>query len=62
MNAANLELLLVAQMRLRHHQHANPGHLFEIERAIDEIQGGDTNTHTDCVLRWCAAYLGEVAA
>ncbi len=61
MNALNLELLLVAQMQLRHHPHVNPGHLFEIERAIDEIQGGCANSHTDCVLRWAHAYLAEVA-
>jgi hypothetical protein len=53
-NAQRLELLLVAQQALRSKDaKANRHHLFEIERAIDEIQGGCPNSHTDCVERWC---------
>lgn len=53
-----LEQLLVAQMELRRHPHANPGHLFEVERAIDELTDGWPNAHTACVEAWVAGYIG----
>lgn len=52
-----IEALLVAQMRLRHHPHVNPGHLFEVERAIDELTGGACTSHTETVERWACAFL-----
>jgi hypothetical protein len=62
MNALRLEALLVAQQRLRHQPLANTGHLFEIERAIDEIQGGCSCSHTETVEIWTAQFLAGVAA
>lgn len=57
----SLELLLVASQQLRKHEAENRNHLFEIERAIDLIQGGVTNSHTDCVMRWVSTYLAGAA-
>lgn len=62
MNALRLEALLVVQMSLRHHPHQNAGHLFEIERAIDEIQGGCSCSHTETVELWATQYLISVGA
>lgn len=57
MNHHRLEHLLIAQQALRKHEAENRNHLFEIERAIDEIQGGCPNSHTDTVERWVGLYL-----
>jgi hypothetical protein len=57
MRALDLELLLIAAQSLRKHEAENRNHLFEIERAIELIQGGVTNSHTDCVMRWVSTYL-----
>lgn len=57
-----LELLLIASQQLRKHERENRNHLFEIERAIDEIQGGCACSHTDTVERWVTAYLAGSAA
>ena len=62
MNAHRLELLLIAAQSLRKHEAENRNHLFEIDRAIELIQCGVTNSHTDCVENWVTAYLAEVAA
>jgi hypothetical protein len=62
MNALRLEALLVAQQRLRHQPHENTGHLFEIERAIDEIQGGCSCSHTETVELWCSRFLQGATA
>lgn len=60
MNAHRLELLLIAQQRMRAYpDKANANNLFEIERAIDEIQGGCSCAHTECVERWVAAFLSQ---
>lgn len=60
MNALRLEVLLVCQMALRSKStEANRHWLFEIERAIDEIQGGYANSHTETVERFANAYLAE---
>jgi hypothetical protein len=61
-NAHRIELLLTAQMSLRKHERENRHHLFEIERAIDEITGGCSNSHTDCVERWVQILLSETGA
>jgi hypothetical protein len=57
MRALDLEMLLIAAQSLRKHEAENRNHLFEIERAIELIQGGVTNSHTDCVMRWVSTYL-----
>lgn len=57
-----IEALLVVQQQLRHHPHANPGHLFEVERAIDELTGGESTSHTETVERWACAFLAAGAA
>lgn len=57
MRALDLEMLLVAAQSLRKHEAENRNHLFEIDRAIELIQGGVTNSHTDCVMRWVSTYL-----
>lgn len=54
-----IEALLVAQMQLRHHPHVNPGHLFEVERAIDELAGGESTSHTETVERWACAFNSQ---
>lgn len=63
MNFRRLELLLIVQMALRSKSTQDNRHwIFEIERAIDEVQGGCANSHTECVERFCAAYVSEVGA
>lgn len=63
MNAVRLEALLVAQQSLRCKcAQANRLWLFEIERAIDEIQGGCACSHTETVERWCRIFLAGMAA
>lgn len=57
MRALDLEMLLIAAQSLKKHEAENRNHLFEIERAIELIQGGVTNSHTDCVMRWVSMYL-----
>jgi hypothetical protein len=57
MRALDLEMLLIAAQSLRKHEAENRNDLFEIERAIELIQGGVTNSHTDCVMRWVSTYL-----
>lgn len=52
-----IEALLVVQMQLRHHPHENPGHAFEVERAIDELIDGTPNAHTECVEHWANNFL-----
>jgi hypothetical protein len=61
MRALDLEMLLIAAQSLRKHEAENRNHLFEIERAIELIQGGVTNSHTDCVMRWVSTYLAGAA-
>jgi hypothetical protein len=61
MRALDLELLLIAAQSLRKHEAENRNHLFEIDRAIELIQGGVTNSHTDCVMRWVSTYLAGAA-
>jgi hypothetical protein len=56
-SSIRLEALLMAQQELRFHPHVNPGHLFEIERAIDEIQGGCSCSHTETVERWAREFI-----
>lgn len=57
MRALDLEMLLIAAQSLRKHEAENRNHLFEIDRAIELLQGGVTNSHTDCVMRWVSTYL-----
>lgn len=61
MRALDLEMLLIAAQSLKKHEAENRNHLFEIDRAIELIQGGVTNSHTDCVMRWVNTYLAGAA-
>lgn len=62
MNALRLEPLLVVHMQLRHHPDHNRHWINEIERAIEKIQCGFYDTHTDCIEQFCAGYLAGVTA
>ena len=56
-----LEELLEAQMRLRAHPDGNRHWIFEVERAIEEIQSGYPTSHSDTVELWAHAFLGRAA-
>lgn len=57
-----LEHLLEAQCALRKHEKDNRHWLWEIERAIEELQGGWPNSHTDTVERFATALLNGATA
>lgn len=59
--AHRLEELLVAQLQLRKHERENRHHLFEIERAIEELSCGYQCSHSDTVERWVYHLLHDQA-
>lgn len=61
MRAADLEILLMAQLRLRA-AHNDRLMEFETETAIEEVNSGESNSHTQTILNWAHTFLARSAA
>jgi len=58
---SDLEEMLCVRQSLRQHERENRHWLYEIDRAVDEIQGGYPSGHTEIVQRFVSAYLAGAA-
>lgn len=61
MRSHDLETLLMAQLRLRR-LHNDRLMEFETEKAIEEVNSGETNSHTQTILNWANSFLAGSAA